>query len=424
MPIMRPKRIIKKKFNFTFSNSALYGKRRGSVAAATNKVVKAAGKNNSTTSVPGFIPQIPKPVHALSQLIQGGALTVRAENGLGQTTNNTEKTSSTRVPVSVSPIKGPAHAASLSQLIQDRGMKWKMDWGHPPTTQGEPHQHHLPVSDQRRTILSEAGLNRIVARIKHTTERFNGADLMSNGGVDNSHKPLHSELGDASLTFSSAAFLSSTPLKDRLSTPPRTAAPITRNLGQLPQEIINFMAESNAKQERLMSIVTTLATQKTTQAVPQDEADVMIDSLELLFNDFEEFLSFDQKLKNSSGFRNKFVNYLACMGGGSLKESCKFILFHTKDKYVSLRYSRQGMGRLKKLPFEKTEFCKCLKRVLGIRHPEKNGFQLRPMQEAITNFLKDAKDRKGGRQMRNRKKENVAENSSSSSSSSSSKDDD
>ncbi|KZR95959.1 Uncharacterized protein APZ42_009969, partial [Daphnia magna] len=53
----------------------------------------------------------------------------------------------------------------------------------------------LPVSDQRRTILSEAGLNRIVARTKHTTERFNGADLMSNGGVDNSHNPLHSELG-------------------------------------------------------------------------------------------------------------------------------------------------------------------------------------------------------------------------------------
>ncbi|KAI9552237.1 hypothetical protein GHT06_022596 [Daphnia sinensis] len=190
------------------------------------------------------------------------------ENGLGPSTNNTRRTSSTS----------------------------------------------LPVSDQRRTILSEAGLNRIVARTKHTTERFNG---------------------DASLTFSSAAFLSSTPLRDRLSTPPRTAAPINGNLGQLPQEIINFMAESNAKQERLMSIVTTLATQKTTQAVPQDEADDMIDSLELPFNDF-----------------------------------------------------------------------------------------LKPMQEAITNFLKDAKDRKGGRQMRNRNKENVAENSSSSSSSSSSEDDD
>lgn len=130
-----------------------------------------------------------------------------------------------------------------------------------------------------------------------------------------------------------------------------------------------------------------------------------------------------------------------------MKESCKFILFHTIDKYVSLRYSRRGMGRLKKLPFEKTEFYKCLKRkssslytgfillselyllltllgALGIRHPDKNGFQLKPMQEAITNFLKDAKDRKGGRQMRNRNKENVAENSSSSSSSSSSEDDD
>jgi hypothetical protein len=33
---------------------------------------------------------------------------------------------------------------------------------------------------------------------------------------------------------------------------------------------------------------------------------------------------------------------------------------------------------------------------LGIRHPDKNGFQLKPMQEAIKNFLKDAKDRKGG----------------------------
>lgn len=33
---------------------------------------------------------------------------------------------------------------------------------------------------------------------------------------------------------------------------------------------------------------------------------------------------------------------------------------------------------------------------LGIRHPDKNGFQLKPMQEAIMNFLKDAKDRKGG----------------------------
>lgn len=68
------------------------------------------------------------------------------------------------------------------------------------------------------------------------------------------------------------------------------------------------MAESNAKQERLMSIVTTLATQKTTQAVPQVETDDMIDSLELPFNDFEEFLSFDEKLKNSSGFRKKFVS--------------------------------------------------------------------------------------------------------------------
>ncbi|EFX75336.1 hypothetical protein DAPPUDRAFT_250591 [Daphnia pulex] len=87
--------------------------RRGSVAATTNKVVKAAGKKNSTTSVPGSIPKIPKPVHELSQLIQ-----VRAENGLGPTTNNTEKTSLTRVPVSVPQIQGPAHAASLSQLIQ------------------------------------------------------------------------------------------------------------------------------------------------------------------------------------------------------------------------------------------------------------------------------------------------------------------
>jgi hypothetical protein len=46
------------------------------------------------------------------------------------------------------------------------------------------------------------------------------------------------------------------------------------------------MAESSAKQERFMSIVTTLATKKTTQAVPQDEADDMLDSLELPFNDF------------------------------------------------------------------------------------------------------------------------------------------
>ncbi|KZS10743.1 Uncharacterized protein APZ42_024714 [Daphnia magna] len=107
-------------------------KRRGSVAAATNKVVKAAGKNNSTTLVPGFIPQISKPVHALSQLIQGAALTFRPgnemENGLGPSTNNTRRTSSTS----------------------------------------------LPVSDQRRTFFSEAELNRIVARTKHTTERFNG----------------------------------------------------------------------------------------------------------------------------------------------------------------------------------------------------------------------------------------------------------
>ncbi|XP_032778438.1 uncharacterized protein LOC116917173 isoform X2 [Daphnia magna] len=402
MPIVRPKRTIMKKLNFTFSNSALYGKRRGSVAAAINKVVKAAG----------------------------GALTVRAENGLGPTTNNTEKTSSTRVPVYVPQIQGPAHAASLSQLIQGAALTVRpgneMENGLGPSTNNtrRTSSTSLPVSDQRRTILSEAGLNRIVARTKPMTERFNGADLMSNGGVDNSHNPLHSELGDASLTFSSAAFLSSTPLRDRLSTPPRTAAPITGNLGQLPQEIINFMAESNAKKERLMSIVTTLATQKTTQAVPQDEADDMIDSLELPFNDFEEFLSFDEKLKNSSGFRKKFVNYLACMGGSSLKESYKFIFFHTIDKYVSLRYSRRGMGRLKKLPFEKTKFYKCLKRALGIRHPDKNGFQLKPMQEAITIFLKDAKDRKGGRQMRNRNKENVAENSSSSSSSSSSEDDD
>ncbi|KAK4025049.1 hypothetical protein OUZ56_010554 [Daphnia magna] len=381
-------------------------KRRGSVAAATKKVIKAAGKNNSTTSVPGFIPQIPKPVHALSQLIQGRALTVRAENGLGPTTNNREKTSSTRVPVSVPQIQGPAHAASLSQLIQVRPGNEKENGLGPSTNNTRrTSSTSLPVSDQRRTILSEAGLNRIGARTKHTTERFNGADLMPNGGVDNSHNPLHSEL-------------------DRLSTPPRTAAPITGNLGQLLQEIINFMAESNAKQERLMSIVTTLATQKTTQAVPQVEADDMIDSLELPFNDFEEFLSFDEKLKNSSGFRKKFVNYLACMGGGSLKESCKFILFHTIDKYVSLRYSRRGMGRLKKLPFEKTQFYKCLKRALGKRHPDKNEFQFKPMQEAITNFLKDAKDRKGGRQMRNRNKKNVAENSSSSSSSFSSEDDD
>ncbi|XP_032781825.1 uncharacterized protein LOC116919878 [Daphnia magna] len=202
MPIMRPKRTIKKKLNFMFSNSALYGKRRGSVAAATKKVIKAAGKNNSTTSVPGFIPQIPKPVHALSQLIQGRALTVRAENGLGPTTNNREKTSSTRVPVSVPQIQGPAHAASLSQLIQVRPGNEKENGLGPSTNNTRrTSSTSLPVSDQRRTILSEAGLNRIGARTKHTTERFNGADLMPNGGVDNSHNPLHSELGDASLTF-------------------------------------------------------------------------------------------------------------------------------------------------------------------------------------------------------------------------------
>jgi hypothetical protein len=75
----------------------------------------------------------------------------------------------------------------------------------------------LPVSDQRRTILSEAGLNHKVARTIHTTERFNGisiqlypppkvatfvenkfdysvgAALMSTGDVENSHNPLHSE---------------------------------------------------------------------------------------------------------------------------------------------------------------------------------------------------------------------------------------
>ncbi len=50
---------------------------------------------------------------------------------------------------------------------------------------------------------------------------------------------------------------------------------------------------------------------------------------------------------------------------------------------------------------------------LGIRHLD-SADKLKPMQEAITNFLKDAKDRKGGRQMRNRNKENVVENSSSS----------
>jgi hypothetical protein len=69
------------------------------------------------------------------------------------------------------------------------------------------------------------------------------------------------------------------------------------------------MAQSNAKQERLMSLVTTLATQKTsTQAVQQEEGDDVIDSLELPFNDLEEFLSFDDKLKNSSGLRKKFVS--------------------------------------------------------------------------------------------------------------------
>lgn len=135
----------------------------------------------------------------MSQLIQGGALTVRAENGLGPTTNNREKTSSTRVPVSVPQIQGPAHAASLSQLIQGAALTVRpgneMENGLGPSTNNtrRTSSTSLPVSDQRRTILSEAGLNRIVARTKHTTERFNGADLMSNGGVDNSHNSLHSE---------------------------------------------------------------------------------------------------------------------------------------------------------------------------------------------------------------------------------------
>lgn len=104
--------------------------------------------------MPDFIPQIPKPVHALSQLIQGRALTVRAENGLGPTTNNREKTSSTRVPVSVPQIQGPAHAASLSQLIQVRPGNEKENGLGPSTNNTRrTSSTSLPVSDQRRTIL-------------------------------------------------------------------------------------------------------------------------------------------------------------------------------------------------------------------------------------------------------------------------------
>ncbi|EFX75240.1 hypothetical protein DAPPUDRAFT_250623 [Daphnia pulex] len=166
---------------FTKLPEYIQSKRRGSVAAATNKVVKAAG----------------------------AALTVRPgnemENGFGV-----------------------IHQQQKENLINI-------------ITKG--------------TIVSEAEQNRVLAGTKDTTERFNGADLMSNGGVDNSHNPLHSELGCI----------------------------IKVNYHK---EIINFMAESNAKQERLMSIATTLATQETTQAVPQNEADDMINSLELPFNDF------------------------------------------------------------------------------------------------------------------------------------------
>ncbi|KZS05517.1 Uncharacterized protein APZ42_031284, partial [Daphnia magna] len=96
----------------------IYGKRRGSVAAAINKVVKAAGKNNSTTSEKPLLCKASCLSLSIFIIFPGGALTVRAENGLGPTTNNTEKTSSTRVPVYVPQIQGPAHAASLSQLIQ------------------------------------------------------------------------------------------------------------------------------------------------------------------------------------------------------------------------------------------------------------------------------------------------------------------
>jgi hypothetical protein len=74
-------------------------------------------------------------------IFSGAALTVRPgnekEHGLGQSTNNTRRSSSTS----------------------------------------------LPLSDQRRTILSEAGLNRTVARIEHTTEHFNGILIQSDPQV-------------------------------------------------------------------------------------------------------------------------------------------------------------------------------------------------------------------------------------------------
>lgn len=87
---------------------------------------------------------------------------------------------------------------------------------------------------------------------------------MSTGDVDNSHNPLDSELGyiikveiplldnyqfcflgDTSLTFSSAAFISTTPFRDRLSTPPRTSARITGNLGRQPWITMEKLIKKN-----------------------------------------------------------------------------------------------------------------------------------------------------------------------------------
>ncbi|XP_045034512.1 GATA zinc finger domain-containing protein 14 isoform X2 [Daphnia magna] len=184
------------------------------------------------------------------------------------------------------------------------------------------------------------------------------------------------------------------------------AEPCASNI-KLPNEIVDYLTKSMVRQDELFRVVQSLVASRPITTSEEEHDDFVEKLPDFPISSMEDFLSLESELLQKR-FNIYFVRYLISLGGGTLADSSKLLLRHCLDKDVAIEYSHQGKGKLKKKPLNATEFYKAYKVALRKRH--KKIYDDSTVNNCIVNFLRGAKDRKGGRNQRRKIAEEDEEN--------------